>query len=115
MTTLKGEQEYLGHGSIHGGITAAILDEIMALSATLKKRTLCVTAEINIRYLVPLTVGETYLVRANVVSDRIVLCETYGEILDEKLTPCVKASMKCVPIPRQKSLQIHPGKEKYHY
>jgi uncharacterized protein (TIGR00369 family) len=113
-TKLEGKPEYIGHGSIHGGLAAAVLDEAMALTATLKKRTLCVSAEMIIRYLKPLEVGHVYTVRAKMVADRKILCLSDGDIIDEDSNIFVKASLKSVPLPKEKSLKIHPTMEEYH-
>lgn len=108
ITKLKNNEEYIGHGAMHGGIAATLLDEAMGLISTIKKNTLCVTAEFTVRYLKPLTLEGKYTVKGRIDRDRTILCETSGEIIDEDLTVFVRATGKYVPIPREVSSRIHP-------
>lgn len=108
ITNLEARPEYIGHGAVHGGVPTALLDEAMGLSATVKKNTVCVTAELNIRYLKPLIVNKTYIVRGCLVADKKILCETYGEIIDKDLNIFIRATGKYVPLPKDRSHKIHP-------
>jgi uncharacterized protein (TIGR00369 family) len=112
VTHLKTIPEYIGHGAIHGGVSVALLDEAMGLSATIKKNCLCVTAELNIRYLKPLTADNTYTIRGRLVADRKILCETDGAIVDEDLNVYIRAAGKYVPLSKERSRQIHPDEFK---
>ena len=107
-TKIQGRRELIGHGAIHGGIIAALLDEAMGLSATIKKNRLCVTAEFTVRYLKPLDIDGIYIVRGNLLADKIILCETYGEIVDEDNNILIRASGKYVPLSKEQSKKIHP-------
>jgi acyl-coenzyme A thioesterase PaaI-like protein len=97
ISEFHGLKHFMGHTAIHGGVIASLLDEVMGLSASVLVDTFCITAEITVRYLVPLTREGTFLVRGKVLSNKKILLETEGEIMDgEKL--CVKAHGKYVPL-----------------
>ena len=100
--------EYKGHGPIHGGVSAALLDEAMGLAVTVLKKTLCVTAEISFRYLKPMHVNGSYTVRGKVIKDRKLLCETYGDIIDAKNNLYIKAFGKYVPLSEERSYKLRP-------
>lgn len=107
MTYFKGVVDYMGHGSIHGGLSAALLDEAMGLSATYFKGVLCVTAEITVRYLKPLHIESRYTVRGRMVNDKKLLCEAYGEIIDERENKHVRAYGKYVPVPEEQFYELY--------
>lgn len=108
VTFFDGSIEYKGHGPIHGGVSAALLDEAMGLGVTYFKRMLCVTAEITIRYLKPLQINESYTVRGQMVKDKRLLCEAYGEIIDNKQNKYVKAFGKYVLLTKELSYELYP-------
>lgn len=100
ITYFTGDNQYKAHGGpiIHGGIAASLLDAMMGYSVGYFKQVNCVTAEITVRYVEPLRLGQRYLVRGKIVKDRKLLIETYGEILDNKQNVHVRAFGKFVPI-----------------
>ncbi|HBV97295.1 MAG TPA: hypothetical protein DEF36_09635 [Desulfotomaculum sp.] len=104
----EGSIDYKGHGPIHGGVPAALLDEAMGLGVTYSKKILCVTAEITIRYLKPLHINGSYTVRGRMVKDRKLLCEAYGEIIDHEHNRYVKAFGKYVPLTKAQSCELYP-------
>jgi uncharacterized protein (TIGR00369 family) len=65
--TFRPRHEYQGtSGSLHGGIAATVVDEIMVWAAILQERVLCVTGRMDIRYRKPLANDGEYLARARV-------------------------------------------------
>jgi uncharacterized protein (TIGR00369 family) len=64
-------------GIIHGGITSALLDEVMVWSAFYTTGHHAVTSELSVRFLKPVRVGQTYRVLGGVkeIRRRIVLAE----------------------------------------
>lgn len=54
------------NGSLHGGIAATAIDEILAWSAILLEGVLSVTGTLELRYRRPLADGGTYLLRGRV-------------------------------------------------
>lgn len=64
------QQNYEGYqNSLHGGITAALLDEIMA-QAIIIKGEVAVTASMNVRYKNPIEINQTITI--------------YGEVTEQK-------------------------------
>jgi uncharacterized protein (TIGR00369 family) len=63
--------EYRGFaGVLHGGILAALLDEILAWTAMLLEGTFVVTAGLEIKYRNPAPTGVTYTARGEVIERR---------------------------------------------
>lgn len=53
-------------GSLHGGIAATALDEILAWAGILTRGVMSVTARLDLRYRTPLTTGRPYCLRGRV-------------------------------------------------
>jgi uncharacterized protein (TIGR00369 family) len=64
-------------GIVHGGLVAAVLDEAMIYAAGAKGLK-CVTAEITVRYVMPVSTGVAYSLKGRFLEDkgRIVLAES---------------------------------------
>ncbi len=107
VSEFNGNKHFMGHNSIHGGVIASLLDEVMGLAASRCVDTLCITAEITIRYLKPLVQDEDYFVRGKVVADKRLLLETAGEILEGNTT-LVRAQGKYVPLPQTLAQEKYP-------
>jgi len=93
----------------HGGVLAALLDETMGWAATVfgKAHPMFVTAELTVRYLSPVPVGEEIQVRSRLVEDagRLAFCE--GEIVhagEER----VRARGKFAPMSREETADVMP-------
>lgn len=71
------------HDRVHGGVMAALLDEVMGWAPSAIKRRFCVAAEIIIRYLKPLPIGQAVTIRGEMTADRRRLWEARGEIADD--------------------------------
>lgn len=93
----------------HGGILAALLDETMGWAATVfgKRNPMYVTAELTVRYLSPVPVGEEILVRSRLLEDagRLAYCE--GEILHGGKEG-VRAKGKFSPMGREETAGVLP-------
>ncbi len=87
--TIESHIEVPGHlvgppGTVHGGIQAALLDEVMGMTtkASLEaEATFAVTAELRLKYRRPVPVGQTLLVRGRLVRTEDRSLFTVGEIL----------------------------------
>lgn len=74
-------------GVLHGGIQAAVLDEVMGIAAEKSlpagtERTALVTAELALRYLRPVLMNEVVVARARVVGVHGSDVFVHGEIID---------------------------------
>jgi uncharacterized protein (TIGR00369 family) len=73
-------------GTVHGGLLATVLDEIM-IKAAAAANSKCVTAEINVKYKKPAFTGTTYHVygkmlaaRGKIVTAESRICDVTGQI-----------------------------------
>lgn len=82
----------------HGGILATVLDEAMAWAGAVALRRFGLCAELNVRFLQPVCVGQNLLVIAELVADRKRLWDLAGEIHDASGGVCAKATAKFVPL-----------------
>jgi uncharacterized protein (TIGR00369 family) len=75
-------QEHIGFkGTIHGGITATLLDEIMVWACAVQTRRFGYSVELNIKYMHPLRPGEEVEAVGELVSNRRnKIFEARGEI-----------------------------------
>jgi acyl-coenzyme A thioesterase PaaI-like protein len=56
--------------TVHGGLTATVLDEIMVWACAVATRRFAVCAEMTVRYLRPLRPDQTYVVEGRLTADR---------------------------------------------
>jgi uncharacterized protein (TIGR00369 family) len=64
--------------TVHGGLTATLLDEIMTWACVVKAKRFAYCAELSVRYLHPVTPGQQLVASAELVSNR------RGRIFDAK-------------------------------
>ena len=57
-------------GVVHGGITATVLDEIMVWACAVRTRKFAFCAEMNVRYLNPITPGTEIILTGEMTADR---------------------------------------------
>ncbi len=80
LTSPSGFEGY--EGQLHGGMTAALLDEVMAKAISPREEE-AVTARLEIRYRSPIKNRERLKLRGEMVGKRRRLCWTKGEIIVE--------------------------------
>src|ERR1700730_137270 len=91
---------------VHGGVMAALLDEVMGWAPSVLKRRFCVAAEIVIRYLKPLPIGHAVTVRGEMTADRGRLWEARGEIMDDAGTIYARATGKYPPLSEEQTQAV---------
>ena len=63
--------EHIGFkGVVHGGLIATVLDEIMVWACAVQTRRFAFCAELNVRFMNPLSPGEEVLVTSELVANR---------------------------------------------
>jgi uncharacterized protein (TIGR00369 family) len=77
----------------HGGLLATLLDEAMA-HACLHSAGNAVTAEITVRFLKPVEVGQSVRVRGRVLEVKGRVVQTQGEILNPEGQPAARATAR---------------------
>jgi uncharacterized protein (TIGR00369 family) len=91
--------EHQGYpGVLHGGIISALLDETMGWAPTLITRRMCMTAELNVRYLKPTPIDRKLIVTGEATDIHKRLYKTMGEIRDEQGHLFVTATAKYSPL-----------------
>jgi uncharacterized protein (TIGR00369 family) len=64
-------QEHVGfRDTVHGGLIATLLDEVMVWACAVRTKKFAYCAELNVRFLIPLKPGERALAVAELVVDR---------------------------------------------
>ena len=109
-TRLKLPQHLNGYKSIaHGGVLAGLLDETMGWAATVfsRRHPFFVTAELTIKYLLPVPVGEEIEIVAQMLKDggRIAYCQ--GELIYNG-KECLRARGKFLPMNDQATADVLP-------
>ncbi len=93
----------------HGGVLAALLDESMGWAATVfgREHPMYVTAELTVKYLRPVPVGELLRIASRLVEDAGRIAYSAGEMLsDGKVV--VKASGKFIPMSAEGTAEVIP-------
>jgi uncharacterized protein (TIGR00369 family) len=68
---------------VHGGVIAALLDEIVTCAASIAMNDLAVTVKIEVEFLTPMMLGKKYVIRAHHVGPEGKTHLAEGEIIDE--------------------------------
>jgi uncharacterized protein (TIGR00369 family) len=82
-------------GIYHGGIIAALLDEVM-IKAILATGVYAVTAEMTVRYKHPVRTGEHVVFRGRVTGQKGRMFTTEGEVTDQSGRVCAEATGKYI-------------------
>jgi uncharacterized protein (TIGR00369 family) len=91
---------------VHGGVMAALLDEVMGWAPSVIKRRFCVAAEIIIRYLKPLPIGQAVTIRGEMTADRGRLWEARGDITDDAGTIYARGTGKYHPLSEEQTQAV---------
>lgn len=85
--------------TVHGGITATLLDEIMVWACAIQTKRFAYCAELNVRFQSPLRPGEEVLVSAELVANRKnKIFEAKGEVRNHAGQVLATATGKYLPI-----------------
>src|SRR5882724_10837297 len=82
----------------HGGIISTALDEAMFWAAASTTKRFCVAAELNVRFLKKVPVGEKCAIVARLDADHGRLWESSAELRDAAGKVCARATCKQVPM-----------------
>ena len=85
--------------TIHGGLTATVLDEIMTWACAVQAKRFAYCAELNVRYLQPVRPGQQMIATAELVANRRGrLFEARAELRDELGAILATATGKYLPL-----------------
>lgn len=93
-------------GRVHGGVLAALLDEVMAWAPCVRTGRFCVAAEIAVRFLRPAPLGVPLHVRGEMTADRKRLWDTRAEIRDASGQLIARATGTYAPLSAQETAEI---------
>jgi uncharacterized protein (TIGR00369 family) len=85
-------------GIVHGGILATVLDEAMFWAAASTTKRFCLAAELNVRFVNKVSVGQKLTIIARLRADRGRLWESSAELRNEAGTVCARATCKQIPM-----------------
>ncbi len=85
-------------GVVHGGILATVLDEAMFWAAASTTKRFCLAAELSVRFVSKVAVGQKLTVVARLRADRGRLWESSAEMRDAQGKVCVHATCKQIPM-----------------
>ncbi len=96
-------------GVAHGGVVAALLDETMGWSATVfgEKHPMYVTAELTVKYVAQVPVGQPVEIVARLVEDRGRVAYAEAELTFEGKA-CARATGKFMPLSDSATAQVMP-------
>jgi uncharacterized protein (TIGR00369 family) len=101
-------QEHIGFkGTVHGGLIATLLDEIMVWACAVQTKRFAFCAELNIRFLNPAQPGVSVLASAELVANRKnKIFEAKAELRDQAGVLLASASGKYIPVKTIQATQM---------
>jgi acyl-CoA thioesterase FadM len=107
VTDFTPEEKHGGYAGItHGGILTALLDEGMSWTPAIKKKILCVSAELTIRFKHPTPIGEKLRIENWLIAQNRRYYETEGRILLPDGTVTVTGFGKFFPLGEEKMKEV---------
>lgn len=104
---LQPNRHHCGYDNIvHGGVTAAILDECMGWAAARLIRRMCYTADLSIRYLKHVPADRPLTACSQVVKGSKRLVQVQGWIEDDEGTQYARAEGRFVPLTVEQTLRV---------
>jgi len=91
---------------VHGGVIAALLDECMAWAATRTFGLMCVTGDLNVRFLKRAPGDQELVVCAEVVRPGRRVAHVRGRLLDPAGEECAEAHGRFVPVSPKETLAV---------
>jgi uncharacterized protein (TIGR00369 family) len=100
--------EYVGfRQTVHGGLIATLLDEIMVWACAVQTKKFAFCAELNVRFQNPLRPGETVLATAELVENRRGrVFEAKGELRSREGTVLATSTGKYLPIKEEMAAEM---------
>jgi len=95
-------------GVMHGGVIAAILDEVCGRVFTEHEDEFMMTSKLDLRYRKPVPIGQPLVTRAHQVSRKGRVGIAHGEILDAQGTLLAEAEGVYVQVPEEKVKEMDP-------
>ena len=106
------------HDVIHGGVQAALLDELAGWIVLIKMKTAGVTSELNIKYLKPVHISKGEItVSGKVISSERRLTRISASLFDGEGQECATAELVyfCFPENVARAKYHYPGHEAFYH
>jgi uncharacterized protein (TIGR00369 family) len=104
---LRPRTHHLGYENIvHGGVSAAIIDECMGWAAARAIQRMCYTADLNLRYLRHVPGDRDMTACAEVVKESKRLVQVRGWLEDDQGTVYVRGEGRFVPLSVEDTLKV---------
>ena len=98
-TTWISDRRHEGYkGIVHGGLLAAVLDEVM-IKAALAKDIRCVTASMEVKYKAPAEVGDELQFEGRITEQKGRIILTVGSVRNSKGVVVAQATGKYMTVP----------------
>src|SRR5206468_1281424 len=93
LTDFVAQPHHAGfRGIVHGGIIATALDEAMFWAAATTTKRFCLAAELTVRFLQKVSVGQKYLIVAQLDADRGRVWRSSAELRDAAGKVCARGT-----------------------
>jgi acyl-coenzyme A thioesterase PaaI-like protein len=113
LTVFTPREEHQGYpGMVHGGITAAILDEVTARYVW-SKGIIAFTASLSVRYRKGIPIGKPVVFKSRLIKKQGRLYELEGEAILEDGTVAAEARAKIMEAKKQKGTKNMTGNENF--
>ncbi|MBI5095904.1 MAG: PaaI family thioesterase [Candidatus Hydrogenedentes bacterium] len=106
-TILKAQHHHCGYRNVvHGGVVAAILDECMGWAAARVIGYMCVTGDLNIRYLRPVPGDQELVVCTEVVRSSKRMVHAKGNLVGHDGTEYARGEGRFLPLSAEETLNV---------
>lgn len=92
--------------TVHGGLIATLLDEIMVWACAVQTKRFAFCAELNVRFQSPLRPGEEVLATAELLENRRRIFEAKGELRNRTGEVLASATGKYIPIKEEVTAEM---------
>jgi uncharacterized protein (TIGR00369 family) len=96
-------------GILHGGITCALLDEVMGWAPAYIKKQMCMLADLQVRFVESIPIGTPVTIIGEFSADRKRVWETKGKIVDAGGKLYARAVGKYIPLSHERTKEIDEG------
>jgi acyl-coenzyme A thioesterase PaaI-like protein len=106
-TPLTAVAHHCGYpNTVHGGVVTAALDECMGWAAARSIKRMCLTAEITVRFLLPVPDNKPLTVCSEVLRAHRLMVQATGRIIDADGVEYVRAEGRFTPLSPEQTVEV---------
>ena len=94
---------------VHGGVIAALLDEIVTCAASIAMNQLAATVKIEVEFLTPMMLGKKYVIRARHLGPDGKTHLAEGELVDEEGRTIARARGRFIALDKERAKKFLNG------